>query len=71
MLVLTRKQGERIVIGDNIEIVVTEVSGSKVRLGFVAPKEVAIHREEVYRRVARSVGNESPKIDNQLPHQLV
>jgi carbon storage regulator len=51
MLVLSRKQGQRIRIGDSIELVVTEVRGDKVRLGFTAPPDVAIHREEIYRRI--------------------
>lgn len=47
MLVLTRKRGERVIIGDNITVEVVEVRGDKVRLGFVAPKEVSVHRQEV------------------------
>lgn len=52
MLVLSRRRGERIVIGPNIELTVIEVHGDKVRLGFTAPSDVPIHREEVYRRIA-------------------
>ena len=48
MLVLSRRRGEKIVIGDDITIEVVEVRGDKVRLGIVAPKEVTVHREEVY-----------------------
>ena len=51
MLVFSRKQGEQIRIGDNIEIVVVEVQGNRVRLGFTAPDGVGIHREEVFRRM--------------------
>lgn len=51
MLVLSRKTGERIQIGDEINVTVVEIRGSKVRLGFTAPNEVPIHREEVYLRV--------------------
>ena len=48
MLVLTRKENESIVIGDNIVITVCEVRGYKVRLGITAPKEISVHRQEVY-----------------------
>ncbi|TYQ15019.1 UNVERIFIED_CONTAM: carbon storage regulator CsrA [Acetivibrio alkalicellulosi] len=48
MLVLTRKKNESIVIGDNIEITIVEVQGDQVRIGINAPKNVSIHRKEVY-----------------------
>ena len=51
MLTLTRSVGETIRIGDDIEVHVVEVRGGTVRLGFKAPREVAIHREEVYRQI--------------------
>jgi carbon storage regulator len=51
MLVLTRKTGQRIMIGDEIEVAVLSSSGDKVRLGITASKEVPIYREEVYRRI--------------------
>lgn len=51
MLVLSRKPGERIMIGDNIEVVVLQSRAGCVRLGFNAPDEVTIHREEVHQRV--------------------
>ena len=51
MLVLSRKRGERIVIGPNIELTVVEICGNKVRLAVEAPRYVFIHRQEVYRRI--------------------
>jgi carbon storage regulator len=51
MLVLTRRPGERVRIGPDIEVVVLEVRGREVRLGVAAPAAVAIHREELYRRI--------------------
>ncbi|WP_417392014.1 carbon storage regulator CsrA [Gimesia sp.] len=48
MLVLSRSRNEKILIGDNIEVMVVDVRGDKVRLGIIAPKDVPVHREEVY-----------------------
>lgn len=59
MLVLSRKKNESIVIGDNITIVVVEIRGDKVRLGIKAPREVPVHRREVYEAIQR--GNEDMK----------
>lgn len=53
MLVLTRKHGERIVIDGNITITVVEVRGDKVRIGIEAPKDVSVHREEVWLAIQR------------------
>jgi carbon storage regulator len=55
MLVLSRKANQRIVIGENIELVVVAVTGDRVRLGFNAPSDVPIHREEVHRRIQSEV----------------
>ncbi|MEL7497171.1 MAG: carbon storage regulator CsrA [Planctomycetota bacterium] len=54
MLVLSRKKNESIVINDDITIVVVEIRGDKVRLGIEAPKEVPVHRREVYEAILRS-----------------
>ncbi len=51
MLVLSRKANQRIVIGENIELVVVAVRGDRVQLGISAPSGVSIHREEVHRRI--------------------
>jgi len=48
MLVLSRKKDEKIVIGDQITLMVIEIRGDKVRLGIDAPKDVSVHRQEVY-----------------------
>jgi len=52
MLVLTRKLGQSIVIGDEVEIVVLEVRGEQVRIGIKAPKNVTVHRKEIYEQIA-------------------
>lgn len=51
MLVLSRRLGETLIIGDDVKITVLGISGNQVRLGIAAPKEVSVHREEVYRRI--------------------
>lgn len=52
MLMLNRRQGESVIIGDGaVKIVVVEVKNGKVRLGFIASKEIPIHREEVYKKI--------------------
>lgn len=56
MLVLTRKRYEMIRIGDSISVIVLDIVGSSVRLGIDAPRELPIHREEVYRAMERDRG---------------
>jgi len=53
MLVLSRKNGEKLLIGDDIEVTVVEIRGDKVRLGVTAPTVIPIHREEVYEAIKR------------------
>ena len=59
MLVLTRKPGQSIMIGDGIEVQVLSVAGEKVRLGISAPREVGIFRNEVYERIEAEGGQNS------------
>ncbi len=69
MLVLSRKKNESIVINNDITIVVVEIRGDKVRLGVEAPKEVPVHRREVYdaiRRNAQAAG-ETPTSEGAAP----
>lgn len=51
MLILTRKANESIIIGDNIRVTVIEIQGDKVRLGIDAPRELSVHRQEIYEAI--------------------
>lgn len=53
MLILTRRTGEVLKIGDSIEVVVMGVKGNQVRLGIKAPKDVLVYREEIYQRIEK------------------
>jgi carbon storage regulator len=51
MLILTRRVGETLMIGDNVEVTILGNQGNQIRIGVTAPREVAVHREEVYERI--------------------
>jgi len=53
MLILTRKLGETVMVGDNITVAIVGVKGTQVRLGISAPIDVPVHREEIYDRIRR------------------
>jgi carbon storage regulator len=64
MLILTRRVGETVVIGDDVTVTVLGVKGNQVRLGVNAPREVAVHREEIFERIKREQSDDKP----QRPH---
>jgi len=70
MLILTRRVEESLRIGDEITVTVLEVNGNQVRIGISAPKDVAVHREEVYQRIQRGeprAANPAPKSSHDDP----
>ncbi len=59
MLILTRRVGETLIIGDDVSVTVLGVRGNQVRLGVDAPKDVAVHREEIYQKIQSEKGSAS------------
>jgi len=55
MLILTRKIGESLMVGDDVTVTVLEVNGGQVRIGIKAPRDIAVHREEVFDRIQEGV----------------
>lgn len=60
MLILTRRVGETVIIGDDVQVTVLGVKGNQVRLGVTAPKDVAVHRSEIYDRIRKERAGEEP-----------
>ena len=59
MLILTRRVGESLMIGDDVNVTVLGIRGNQVRIGVNAPKEVSVHREEIYERIKKEQADSS------------
>ena len=51
MLILTRRTGESVMIGDEVTVTILDIKGNKARIGITAPKDIAVHREEIYEKI--------------------
>jgi carbon storage regulator len=69
MLILTRRVGESVVIGEDVTVTVLGVKGNQVRIGINAPKTVSVHREEIFERIknGRTAGDGAGSSDNETP----
>ena len=67
MLILTRRVGESLMIGDQVAVTVLGVKGNQVRIGVRAPKEVSVHREEIYQRIQAEISGEAPPLEGGKP----
>ncbi|MGI9329537.1 MAG: carbon storage regulator CsrA [Gammaproteobacteria bacterium] len=65
MLILTRRVGETVIIGNDVDVTVLGVKGNQVRLGVKAPKDIAVHREEIYQRICQEQQNGNGAADPQ------
>ncbi|HYW03776.1 MAG TPA: carbon storage regulator CsrA [Gammaproteobacteria bacterium] len=67
MLILTRRVGETVMVGDDVTITVLGVKGNQVRIGVNAPKNVSVHREEIYQRIKREQESGGERDNDDLP----
>ena len=71
MLILTRRVGETVMIGDEVAVTVLRVKGNQVRLGVNAPKSISVQREEIFHRIKRENGQGLEAVDNKQAAEVV
>ncbi len=64
MLILTRRVGETLMIGDSVTVTVLGVKGNQVRIGITAPKDVAVHREEIFQKIGKDAAGQAAEDDS-------
>lgn len=64
MLILTRRVQEALMVGDNVTVTVLSIKGNQVRLGINAPRDVEVHREEIYHRVKHTKTDDDPAVES-------
>ena len=69
MLVLSRQKNESIMVGDEVEITIVDVRGDKVRLGITAPREISVHRKEIYEAIQREKAENQASQESETEHQ--
>ena len=69
MLILTRRVGETLMIGDEVTVTVLGVKGNQVRIGVNAPRDVAVHREEIYERIKREQAEQAAQQQHEPPRE--
>ena len=65
MLILTRRTGEAVMIGDEVIVTILGIKGNQARIGITAPKDVAVHREEIYMRIQAEKGGDASSSDKE------